>query len=236
MVDIEHLPELEPGERWPQVDGSAIRNNRKIIRADDADLIFEGQARLNAATEQAVAVLEAAKVRYEEEVERGYQDGKKAGEEAVAKLLNDSVTACEQYLSSREADLVDLVLTTTQSILESFDDRDLARQMLKKALKERRAMSGMSLYVHPTSQDDFVKALGDLQREAGYIDDMIKVSADVSLEPGMCVLDTPLGYVQLGIEAQLDALRNGLITAFAINPAIDDREEAEADDKENADA
>lgn len=236
MVDIELLPEVEPGRPEPALNGSRRPSNGKIIRGEDAAMIFEGEARLNAATEQAVAVLEAAKLRYEEQVKQGYEDGRKAGGEAIAKLLNDTVTDCERYLASREADLVELVLTATQSVLESFDDRELARRMLKKALKERRAMRGMSLYVHPSSQETFAKAVEDIQSEIGYIDDMISVSADVGLEPGVCVLDTPLGYVQLGIEAQLDALRNGLMAAFAANPAIDDREGGEIDGNENADA
>lgn len=234
MVDIEPLPEVKPGGQRPLADDRAASSNGKIIRSADAELIFEGQARLNAATEQAIAVLEAAKARYEEETERGYADGRKAGEESIAKLLNDTVANCEQYLASREADLVDLVLTATGSVLERFDDRELARQILKKALKERRAMRGMSLYVHPSGQEAFVKALEDIEDEIGHVDDMISVGADVALEPGMCVLDTPLGYVQLGIEAQLDALRSGLLAAFAANPVGEDRDEPD-DDGQNTD-
>lgn len=183
----------------------------KVIRAADADLWLDAQATLEAAQRDALTTRSEALTKAQAEQERGYREGREAGEQEAAKMLANTVRRCELYLENRAEELVELVITATQSILHGYDDRERTRLMLWKAIKEHHGGPRLALRVHANELDRVREVVRAILDELGGPE--IEVIADADLNNDACVLDTPLGYLQLGVDAQLMALRNGLLEA-----------------------
>jgi type III secretion protein L len=70
--------------------------------------------------------------------------------------------------------------------------------------------------VSPERADDLRRALSVGDRADGG--PVVRVDADPGLSPSTCVMQSEFGNVELGIEAQLRALREGLESVWGDEP------------------
>ena len=128
---------------------------------------------------------------------------------------------CDQFLKERakyfaevEAEVVRLALAVTSRILhrEIMLDPLLLRGAVRVALERLKENSGISLQV-PKSQEEDWKSL--LEGTAGR---EVTVVADPNIQAGECLLETSVGRVDLGIQAQLEEIERGFFDLLQQRP------------------
>lgn len=120
-----------------------------------------------------------------------------------------------KYFAGVEAEVVRLALAVASRILhrEVILDPLLLRGAVRVALERLKENSGISLQI-PKSQEEDWKGL--LEETAGR---EITVVADPRLQAGECLLETSVGRVDLGIQAQLEEIERGFFDLLQQRPA-----------------
>ena len=185
---------------------SRVPPGTRIVRAADVAVLGEADALLADARAQAEAIVAAAQGAFDEERQRGYQDGLMQARMEQAEKMIDTVSRTVDYFAQVEQEMVALVMGAVRKIVEGFDDEQRVLAVVKNALSVVRNQKQMALRLHP-SQVEVVRArVNDLLAAypgVGYLD----ILADGRLAPDSCILESEIGMVEASIEGQIAALQ-----------------------------
>lgn len=158
---------------------------------------------------RAEEILASARAAHEAERARGRAEGYAEGAEEAAQLTVRAAAAAAAQLDRIEAALPELVGDTVAGILGSFDVRDLVAPAVSRALGRLRRGATATLRASPGCVEPLRALLAALGTEA------VRLEPDPGLVDGRCVLSSEMGDVELGVDAQLRALRAGLAAGWA---------------------
>lgn len=145
------------------------------------------------------------------ERERGFQEGRRAGAEEAARLLDEAGRSISTSLAGVEKDVVLLAVNLAERILGAFEDQEFVVRAATQAIRDIRAEEDGVLYAAP----HHLRVLAE--RMAAIADDRpggVAVEPDLSAGPRDCSLMTARGVINLGAVAQLDALRAGILAWY----------------------
>ena len=197
-----------------------LRPAGPVIRAHETGIWSEAASVIGEAQRYADRMKAWAQTAYERERQRGFAEGWSAGAEEASRLIAKTAARTELHLRELERDLPQLVLDVVERILGSFDPGEVLALAVEEALRDLRTGSEIRVHVSPDLADQVRASLADLRHGEGAA--LVRVHADSGLPSGACVLHGAFGSVELGIEAQLRALRAGLGSAWAgHSPASD---------------
>ncbi|GLS46081.1 type III secretion system stator protein SctL [Methylobacterium brachythecii] len=185
-----------------------LRPAGPIVAAADLAIWSEASAGLAAAHRHAIETRDWAQAHFEREHARGYQEGRAEGTEAAARCVAETSARASDHLAALERELPALVHGIVADMLGRLDADDLVVRSVRHALDKLRPDAAATLRVPPDQVETIRAALGDLGAHAE-----LRIEADPSLAPGECCLRSAIGSVELGIEAQLRALKAGLSSA-----------------------
>ena len=181
------------------------RPPQKIIRQDDATRWVEGYAFLQAAREESNTIRANTRRVVEKARSEGLAQGRDEGLEQAAALLAQTSAKVDHYLAGLESSMADLALNIVRQVLEPMDSSELLLGCTRKALVAFRDSQALTLYVAPTELEALVKRIEpDLAAR-------LSLEADASVEPGQARLSSAIASVELGVEAQLRAIRQSLL-------------------------
>jgi type III secretion protein L len=179
-----------------------------VVRAQEVDTWSRAKEALEAAVHHRHRVRAWARQAYRREKQRGYEDGWAAGAADVARLLASTSARVEQHMGALEKELPGLIAEIIEQILGRFHTGDLLSQAVRHALGRVRAGTDMRLRVAPNDAESLRRSLADVSGPSGT--GRLRIEVDPAMRPGACVLCSELGNVELGIAAQVKALREGL--------------------------
>lgn len=179
----------------------------RILRAEQADLWIDGYAFVRAAQEEAQSVRDNSEQWLEQARQEGFESARQQGAEEVSALLIETSLKVEAWLSGLESSLADLALGIVREVLDEMDDAERVLRCTRKALNAFRQDQALSLFV-PRLEVEAVR-----RRLKSELDNLpvITVESDDQLQPGQARLSSPVGSVELGLEAQLSNLRRNLL-------------------------
>lgn len=179
----------------------------RILRAEQADLWIDGYAFIQAAEAHAVSIRQDSEQWLQAAREAGFESARLQGAEEVSLLLTRTAQQVDAWLSGLEASLADLALGIVREVLEDMDDAERILRCTRKALGAFRQDQPLTLWVSTAD----VRAVRE-RLHAG-MDQLpaIVVEADDQLQPGQSRLSSPVGSVELGLDAQLTNLRRSLL-------------------------
>lgn len=186
----------------------------RIVRAAEAQLWTEGHDYLRAAREDAERIRQDSAKWLAEARAEGYEQGRAKGAEAVGELLAETRAQVDRYLAGLESALADLALGIAREVLQSHGDAERVVLSTRKALLAFRQDQALTLFV-PRLE---VEAVRQRLREEPQGLAGIAVESDDQLKPGQARLSSPVGSVELGLEAQLQALRRSLLPFVEVAP------------------
>ncbi len=194
--------------RTAQVKKNRFRPRGRIVRAHEVKTWTTAQAYLEAAKREALRMRTDAARAAEDEKRQGFEEGRREGAEAAARLLMETKASADRHLAAAEGQLVDLAMAVVQRVLGEFDVKDLMLKAVRHALARQRGDQPLSLYVSP-------EIAGQLRLQIAESFDgesmpPITVEADPKLKVGACRLASEVGFVELGLDAQLQVLHQGL--------------------------
>lgn len=154
--------------------------------------------------------------------EVGYKVGYDAGEEKAIQEYNDVIkkvneiveTATKDYhrtIEKHELAIVQLAITAAKKIINhkisKNEEHFLA--IVKKAIKELKDKSTLSIYLHPDNYQFVSKQKEELEQMIED-DEIISLYIDDSLNEGDCVIKHPFGQIEVGIDLQLQQIKDAL--------------------------
>ena len=203
------LAELNPEERPPSGEAPAFCPRGRIIAAEDVEICETANSYLEAAKREARRLRVEANEAFEDERRRGFEEGRKEGAAAAARLLAETTARADRHLADADVQLVDLAMAVVRRILGEMDIRQQTLRAVHHALTKQRKDQPLVIYASPELVDQLRIQIGEtVDEEAGHL---ITVEADPRLEVGECRLASNVGFVELGIEAQLHAVHQGLL-------------------------
>lgn len=195
-----------------------FRPRRRIIPAAEAQAWIEGDTYRDIAKRDAEALLAEARAVFESERKRGIDAGLRAGAEAKAALLAEATARIDREMEAAGQQFAAAVIATVERVLGSFDRQELLVRAAKHALAEMREARHLILRVAAEEAGAVERRLAEA---IGPGNTLVEIQGDPSLEPGEAVLESELGFVSIGIDAQLAALRRGLGTPEVVVEAAE---------------
>ncbi len=184
------------------------RPRGRVIPAEDIRAWENGRSYMQAAAREAERLQEEAAQAFEDAKKRGFEEGRKEGAEAASRLLAETTRRADHHLAGADQQIVDLSLAVVRRVLGEFDIGRLTRNAVCHALGKQRQSQHLTLHVAPDMVDGLRADLdAAFEPDIGHL---ITVEPDPRLDRGQCRLASDIGFVDLGIEAQLKAIHRGL--------------------------
>jgi type III secretion protein L len=179
----------------------------RIIRAEQAGLWIDGYAFVQAAEAHALSIRQDSEQWLQAAREAGFESARLQGAEEVSLLLARTAQQVDAWLSGLEASLADLALGIAREVLDDMDDAERILRCTRRALGAFRQDQALTLWVSPAD------ARAVRERLHAGLDQLpaIVVESDDQLQPGQARLSSPVGSVELGLDAQLTNLRRSLL-------------------------
>ncbi|AMO57843.1 HrpE/YscL family type III secretion apparatus protein [Endozoicomonas montiporae] len=178
----------------------------KVLKARDYAQYLEAKDIILAAREKAGQIIEASKLAYEQEKQRGYEDGVAESKIDQADQMFKVVSRTINYLAEVETTLAEILMSGVKKIIGEFDQEELAVNLVRNALQHVRNEKQVTIRI-PPSQFKMVKAkLNDILSEykgVGFID----LVADQRLSTGDCIMESEIGVVDASVDLQIAALQ-----------------------------
>ncbi len=185
-----------------------FRPRGRIIRADEMEAWNTGNSYLEAAKREAKRIRTEAVTAFDEEKRRGFEEGRKEGAEAAARVLAETKIKADRYLAESDGQLVDLAMAVVQRVLGKLDARQVILKAVHHALSKQRQDQPLTIYASPEIVDQLRLQLNESFDDS--VCHLMTIEADPKLDVGDCRMATNVGFVELGVEAQLRALHEGL--------------------------
>lgn len=179
----------------------------RIIRAAQAQQWVDGYAFLQAAKDQAEAIRKDSADWLVQARAQGFESARQQGAEQISVLLAETSQQVDGWLAGLETSLADLALNIVREVLDEMDDAERVVRCTRKALSAFRQDQALTLFV-PRQEVDAVRRR--IKAEQDSLPN-IAVESDDQLSAGQARLSSPVGSVELGLEAQLQNLRRTLI-------------------------
>lgn len=200
----------------PETDNEDVKEDPEEIiekAREEASLI------IREAEFEASRILEEAKAEAERECEKLKEEARQAGycdgEEAARKQYEDLIKEAElirenakieygEILAGLENDVVEMILDVSRKVVgtEISQNRETILHLVRQAFEKCNSSENIILKVSPEDYDylsENRELLISMTETAGDFD----IKKDLSLKPGFCVLETPFGSIDAGVETKL---------------------------------
>ncbi|MGI9491131.1 MAG: type III secretion system stator protein SctL [Geminicoccaceae bacterium] len=185
-----------------------FRPRGRVIRASEIDAWNTGCSFLEAAKREAKRIRKEAVKEFDEEKRRGFEEGRKEGVEAAARILAETKARADRSLAEADGQLVDLAMAIVQRVLGNLDARQLILKAVDHALTKQRQDRSIVIYASPEIVDQLRLQINESFDDS--VRHLMTVEGDPKLDVGDCRMATDVGFVELGVDAQLRALHQGL--------------------------
>lgn len=193
----------------PLLTASSIIKFRTLSATQQAKTIID-QAKEEARhiKSQAEKVLEDAKQHYEEERQRGYEEGQEEGKTEWIQKILEAGMAKEKMLEEAEPQIIRMVMDMAEKVIGRAVEKGAVVEVIKKTIEES---SGKKIIVKINPQDwETVKAREQELTKAVDQRRSISIREDESIGPGGCIVETELGIIDARLELQMKAIRQAL--------------------------
>ncbi|KYK44251.1 nodulation protein NolV [Bradyrhizobium liaoningense] len=185
----------------------AIRPLGPLIPAAQLE-IWHDAIRARAAAERHLQRVRGwARQAYQLERARGRAEGAKAGAAEMARLIAQATCELAQRKAVLERELPQLVFEIVRDLLGEFDPEEMLVRGVRHAIEQRYKNAEVRLHVSTLRADLLASEFKHYDGSEGR--PKVKIEADPALSADQCVVWSEFGNVDLGLDAQLRALRLG---------------------------
>lgn len=178
----------------------------RVVRRDDYMLWTQAQNVINVAEQQAATILADAENVFEQERQRGYNEGEQEARLKQAEKIMETVGQTVDYLARFEHEIVDLVMGAVRKVIDGFDEQEKVMAVTRNALAIVRNQKQITLRLNP-SQVDMVRDRVDELLAAFPVVGYIDMVGDTRVSKGGCILESEVGMIEAHLDGQIEALR-----------------------------
>jgi type III secretion protein L len=192
-----------------------LSSSARLVKAADARSVCDAQAIIAAAEAEAARLIEAAKVAFEEERQRGYAQGLEDVKAEVTRRKLELVEESAAFMTSVEEKMADVVMKALRKCVDEIGDHALVVPIVRKVMRTVvRNQRQITLRVAPDMVYSVKARLADILVDFPHLDE-VDVQEDARLKGTACVVETAAGLADASIETQLSAVEESIRRHFS---------------------
>ena len=193
-----------------------------VLKAAAYGVLMDAQNAQQAANGQAQRIIVAAqeqleKARADGEVLReqkrleGQQQGRQEARAEVAECLSQLNASMQAWIAAVEPNLIELVTRCVKEIIERTDRSALIQESVDRGLAELSSANEIKIKIAPSQAETIRPLLASIADRHG-LRATVRLEPDAMLKEGDCIVESPMGVVDLRIDTQLRLIKNALET------------------------
>ena len=186
-----------------------LLSERKVLKEAEYAALLSASDVVQAARKEARRIVQQAAQEAEERRRTGYEQGLQAAKAEYAQRLVAQAAASEGQLRQLRSAMAGIVVKAVGQFIAEVEPALLFEAALQRVDSLIRAEPFISIRVEPRSEAALRDVLDRLAAESEWAMN-VSVQADSTLPAGGCVVQTPSGTLEIGIDAQLEAFRRSM--------------------------
>ena len=187
-----------------------IASGTRLVKATEIAVVRSAEEIIAAAEADAARIREEAKVAFEEEKQRGYEQGIADGKIEIAMQRMEQVEQSVAFMEAVEEKMAGVVMKALKLCVEEIGDQEMVINIVKKTLAAViRTQRHVTLKVAPEMVATVKARVDELRRNYPTVE-TFDVVDDSRLSGAACVLETEAGVADASVDAQLTAIERSL--------------------------
>lgn len=172
------------------------------LRADDYARLVQVSQMLESAERQAADTVGRAEAVREQARLEGLKEGRAAARRELITAVGEMLATQQLWVTQTEPKLVAMVLRCVREVVKGTEPEVLVRSSIGRALAEMSAVSEIRIKVHESHVAKLRLEVDEMIRQYD-LRGMVRVEGLPALMPGDCIVESPIGSVDLRVESQL---------------------------------
>jgi type III secretion protein L len=181
-----------------------LLSERKVLKEAEYAALLDASAMLDTARDEARRIVAHAKEQADDVRRQGYEAGRREATSRQAERALDAAAESAAQMQGLRETVARLVVKAVNQCISEADPAALFENALRKVDALIRSEPFLTVRVAPAHEGSLRGLVERLRDEAQWTM-VITVQADPALPEGGCVLHTPAGAIDIGLDAQLDA-------------------------------
>jgi type III secretion protein L len=186
-----------------------LLGERKVLKEAEYATLLDAAQVIESARDEARRIVEGAAAQAEERRRAGYEEGLRQGRTEQAQGLLAAALGTEGQLRALRQSMAQIVARAVQQFLGDADPAQLMVAAMQRVEALIRHEPFVVARVAPAQEAVLRSALQRLGAEAAWAA-RTSIVVDASLADGACVLQTPSGSLEIGVEAQIEVFRRAV--------------------------
>lgn len=182
-----------------------ILSERKVLKQHEYSALLEAGALVTSAQSERARILDEAQRVFEEKREEGHALGLEEGRREYAQQTCGAALDAARTLDALRETMARIVVKAVRQMVGTVDPRVLFEQSLRRVESLVREESLLVMRVPPAQREAATAALACAWPERA-MSHRVRVVPDDTLGDDQCVIETPSGSIDAGLDAQIDAL------------------------------
>lgn len=192
-----------------------IESSSPVVTEEEAKALSDAGEIIRAAEEEALRIKEEARLAYEAEKKRGYDDGISDGKADILMQKFDIIDESVRYMESVETKMAMIVMKALKKCIAEIGDDEIIRQIVKKSMQAVvRNQRQITVKVNSLDLAAVRERIGAITAEFPSVA-IADVVEDNHLGRGACIVETEAGIVEASVEGQLKAIENSIKKNFS---------------------
>lgn len=201
-------------------DSLSLAPDAAVIKAADYGVLLEAQTAKQEANAQAARIIDAANAKLQEaqaegealrEQKRieGQQQGREEARAEVAETLSKLNASMQAWIADVEPTLIQLITRCVKEVVETTDRAAMIKEAVDRGLAELSGANEIKIKIAPTQTEVIRPLLAEIAERHG-LRATVRIEPDAMLKEGDCIVESPMGVVDLRIDTQLRLIKNAL--------------------------
>ena len=186
-----------------------LLSERKVLKESEYAALLDAAALVDAARKEGERIVRQSTRQAEDSRQRGYREGFEAARAEHAQRVVSDAVATERQLRALRAAMAQIVVKGVGQFVAELDPGTLIERALEKVDALIRHEPFLSMRVSP-AQEPLVRSVVERLQADNRLPGNVTLQADPLLLPGACVVQSASGTLEIGVDAQLDALRKAV--------------------------
>jgi len=201
-------------------DSLSLAPDVAVIKAAQYGVLVEAQAAKQEAQAQAARIIDAANahlqqaqadgdaLREQKRVE-GQQQGREEARAEVTETISKLNASMQAWIAEVEPTLIQLVTRCVKEVVETTDRTAVIKESVDRGLAELSSANEIKIKIAPSQAETIRPLLAEIADRHG-LRATVRLEPDAMLKEGDCIVESPMGVVDLRIDTQLRLIKNAL--------------------------
>jgi type III secretion protein L len=201
-------------------DSLSLAPDAAVIKAAQYGVLVEAQAAKQEASAQAARIVEAANAKLQQaqadgetlrEQKRieGQEQGREEARAEVAETISKLNASMQAWIAEVEPTLIQLVTRCVKEVVETTDRSAVIQESVDRGLAELSSANEIKIKIAPSQAETIRPLLAEIADRHG-LRATVRLEPDAMLKEGDCIVESPMGVVDLRIDTQLRLIKNAL--------------------------